>query len=107
MLYLTVLWSFNILWQRIEAEILSNDVSLRGLAPQARAVVTGRLAEITASFRDDQNVSPLLIMRAYLLNTDRVPLLIVFEDVLTECRLFSDFPDDIAYLDFAHDFNSQ
>lgn len=95
------------LWQGIEAEILSNDISLRGLAPQAGAIVTGRLAEIVVSFRDGQNVSPPLITRAYLLNTDRVPLLIGFEDVLTECRLFSDFPDDIAYLEFAHDFNSQ
>jgi hypothetical protein len=41
-----------------------------------------------------------LPVRAYLLNTDRAPLVIGMEDVLTECQLFSDFPHNTAYLDF-------
>ena len=88
------------LWQGIEAEILSTAVPLRGLAPQRTATVTARLAEITATFRDGENVSPPLVMRAYLVDSDKIPLLIGFEDVLTACLLVSDFPSDIAYLEF-------
>jgi hypothetical protein len=62
--------------------------------------VTGRLAEIAATFSDGENTAPPLVMRAYLVDTDRVPLLIGFEDVLTECLLVSDFPNDMAYLEF-------
>ena len=53
------------LWQGIEVEILSSAVPLRGLAPQRRATVTGRLAEITATFKDGENVSPPLVMRSH------------------------------------------
>jgi hypothetical protein len=65
------------------------------------------LAEITATFIDGEHISPPLVMRAYLVDTDRVPLLIGFEDVLTKCRLVSDFPDDIAYLEFAEESSSE
>ena len=90
-------------WQAIEADILSSPIPLRGLAPQRGATVTGRLAEITATFIDGENTAPPLVMRADLVDTDRVPLLIGFEDVLTACLLVSDFPNEIAYLEFAEE----
>lgn len=49
---------------------------------------------------DSRNTTSPLPLRAYLLSTDRVPLVIGMEDVLTECQLCSDFPHNIAYLEF-------
>jgi len=91
-------------WREIETDILTPLLPLRGLAPQKKAIVKGQLAEIACRFADSKSRSPAFPLRAYLANTDRVPLIIGFEDALTECKLFSDFPNEVAYLEFAENF---
>lgn len=88
------------IWRDIERDILTPSLSIRGIAAQKTAVVKGRLAEVTCQFVDDRITSPTLPLRASLLNTDRVPLIIGIEDALTECQLVCDFPNDTAYLEF-------
>jgi hypothetical protein len=62
--------------------------------------VMGRLGEVTLRFHYNDDVSPPLTIKAHLLDEDDRPLILGFEDILTDIRLVSDFAVDTAYLDF-------
>jgi hypothetical protein len=88
------------IWRGMERDILTPLIPIRGIATQKAAAIKGRLAEVTCQFADAHTTSTSLPLRAYLLNSDRVPLIIGIEDALTECQLVCDFPNDMAYLEF-------
>lgn len=51
------------------------------------------------SFHDPQTTSPAMQAKAYLLDDDSAPLIIGYEDGLTELRMLSDYPLQQAYFE--------
>ena len=83
-------------WENIEHRMILPEASL-GLAG---GTVTGQLGEVTLRFHHNNDVSSPLTIKAHLLDGDDRPLIIGFEDILTDIRLVSDFAVDKAYLEF-------
>jgi hypothetical protein len=85
------------IWSRSRSRWLSARKSrLLGIGS---GYASGRLGEVNVVLLDDQNVSPVVRMKAYLLDDDNTPFLIGFEDVLTDFCLFCDYKTNIAYLE--------
>ena len=63
-------------------------------------LVTGRLGWITLRLHDEETISPPLSIKANLIDNNSMPLILGFEDVITEVLLVSDFQQSIAYIIF-------
>jgi hypothetical protein len=61
---------------------------------------SGNFGEATLVVVDDTTTSPPITVRAFLLTDDSEPLLLGFEDFLTRLIIHSDYPHDVAYLEF-------
>ena len=57
---------------------------------------------MTLLFRYNDDVSSPLTIKAHLLDGDDRPLILGFEDILTDIRLVSDFAVETAYFEFPH-----
>ena len=83
--------------QPIFSQILYlNKVNLLGIG---QGSVLGQLANVIMSFHDQQTTSLPLQAKAYLLDDNSTPLIIGYEDGLTELRLISDYPQQQAYFE--------
>jgi hypothetical protein len=85
-------------WEEIEHRMILHQASI-GLAGET---VTGQLGEVTLRFHYNNDVSPPITIKAHLLDGDDRPLILGFEDILTDIRLVSDFAVDTAYLEFPY-----
>lgn len=88
----------TIIPQTIHSQISSpvlypNKVDLFGIG---QGSIRGQLASVIMSFHDPQNTSPAMQAKAYLLDDDSAPLILGYEDGLTELRLISDYPQQQA-----------
>ena len=63
-------------------------------------VVTGRLGWVTLRLHDEETISPPLNVKANLIDDDSLPLILGFEDFITEVLLVNDFQQSIAYIIF-------
>lgn len=87
-------------WKDSSINLLSSHkVILRGLAPQKEAILQANIAEVTCVLLDGHEISRPLKIKAYLLLDDSAPLILGFEDILTEVKLVSDYKNDMAYFD--------
>jgi len=62
--------------------------------------VPARLAEVECRLVDAAAISPTLVMRAFLCESDDVPALLGVEDFLTQCVFVCDHAAGQAYVDF-------
>ena len=62
--------------------------------------VTGRLGWVTLRLHDAETISPPFSVKANLIDDDSMPLILGFEDVISEVLLVSDFQQNIAYIIF-------
>jgi len=63
----------------------------------------GRFGQVTLCFHDAQErerISPPLAIKAYLLSDDSYPIVLGFEDILTDVALYSDYPQQEVFLSF-------
>ena len=87
-------------WEQVRHGFYSNretDVRVGG-----RAAV-GKVGQVTLRFHDAQEqdrISPSLTLKAYLLSDDSYPIVLGFEDFLTDVELHSNFPQQQVYLVF-------
>ncbi|MBI1923804.1 hypothetical protein HYR99_06095 [Candidatus Poribacteria bacterium] len=87
-------------WGQIRYGFYSNqdiDVRVGGRA------TTGKLGQVILRFHDAQEqdrISPSLTLKAYLLSDDSHPIVLGFEDFLTDVELHSNFPQQQVYLVF-------
>lgn len=83
----------------IQRKILYPDpVSLFGVG---RGQVLAHLAEVEMAFVGKRQISPPIRIKAYLLpDNNSLPILIGYDDVLTDLRLVSDYPHQKAYAEF-------
>jgi len=85
-------------WENIEHNMILPQASLE----LGGGTVIGQLGEVTLRFHYNNDVSPPITIKAHLLDGDDRPLILGFEDILTDIRLVSDFVVDTAYLEFPH-----
>ena len=84
-------------WQRIKAKPLDAPplkMQIAGL------FVTAQLAEVECHIVDGEQISPLLVMPAYLCNTDKLPLLLGMENINPGVNLHCDYSHNDACLEF-------
>lgn len=84
------------IWTNARYRFISDEVEM-GIAGQT---VTGRLGWITLRLHDNEMISPPLRIKANLIFDDSLPLILGFEDVLTELIFVGDFRKNIAYIIF-------
>lgn len=72
---------------------------LHGIGTSDEAAVSGTLGRVHILLHDDRSASGPVEMRAFLLDDDAAPLLIGFEDILTQAVLHCDYAAGLAYLD--------
>jgi len=60
--------------------------------------VSGKLAEVAMVFLDKKGLSPPISFKGFLVDSDTVPLIIGFEDILTDIKLVCDYSTKTAFL---------
>ena len=84
------------IWTKAHHYFLSDERD-EGIAGQR---VTMRLGVITLRLHDEETISPPFEVKADLAESDTIPLILGFEDVITEILLVCDFKEDNAYAIF-------
>ena len=85
------------IWQEIDYRLLTPHEFRLTIGGEPVRV---KLAEVTVRLHDDRAISSPLTIKAHLLSDDAHPLLLGFEDVLTDLRLVSDYARQVAYLEW-------
>jgi len=89
------------IWKEIKLEFLSQkEFPILGIAKEESEPILARIATVKLVFIDPETTSSSFRVKAYLLPTDHIPLLFGFEDLLTEYKLFCDYKNNSAYLEF-------
>jgi len=86
-------------WSGAEHRILvPRALPLSGIGGGTTAAPFGT---VVLAIEDGRSFSPPLTIRAFLLPDDSEPLLLGFEDFLTHVILYSDYPHQVAYMEFS------
>jgi hypothetical protein len=91
------------IWQEARHGFYSNAETSISIAGRT---VHGRLGEIKLRFHDTADadrISPAMTIKADLIDDDDDPILLGFEDMLTDVALHSNFRQQQAHLAFPHD----
>jgi len=86
------------IWTNIHHYFISDERE-EGIAGER---VTVRLGVVTLRLYDGETNSPPLRVKTDLAESDTIPLILGFEDVITEILLVCDFHEKIAYAIFRH-----
>jgi len=84
------------IWTNAHHHFISNEIEM-GIGGK---IITGRLGWVTLRLHDEETISPPLNVKANLIDDDSMPLILGFEDVISEVLLVSDFQQSIAYIIF-------
>ena len=83
-------------WAKVSVKwILPGSIQLTGLGSGG---VSGKLAEVVMVFLDKKGHSPPISLKAFLVDSDTVPLIIGFEDILTDIKMVCDYKSKTAFL---------
>ena len=83
-------------WDKVSIKWISpGSIQLTGLGSGG---VSGKLAEVVMIFMDKKGLSPPISFKGFLVDSDTVPLIIGFEDVLTDIKLVCDYRNKTAFL---------
>jgi len=83
-------------WEKVSIKRISpTPIKLLGLGS---GTVSGKLAQVLIIFLDKERLSPPISLKALLVDSDTVPLIIGFEDVLTDIKLVCDYTTKTAFL---------
>jgi len=83
-------------WEKLSIKwIFPSSIELTGLGSGG---VSGKLAEVVMVFLDKKALSPPISLKAFLVDSDSVPLIIGFEDILTDIKLVCDYRIKTAFL---------
>ena len=85
----------NSVWSKGKINwILSHRSDLLGIGG---GKVSGKLGEVTLVLVDKKTASPPIKAKALLLDDDRVPFLIGFEDIMTDIKLVCDYESKTSF----------
>ena len=83
-------------WEKVSVKwIIPGSIQLTGLGSGG---VSGKLAEVVMVFLDKKGTSPSISLKAFLVDSDTIPLIIGFEDVLTDIKMVCDYKSKSAFL---------
>ena len=83
-------------WAKVSVKwILPGSIQLTGLGSGG---VSGKLAEVVMVFLDKKGSSPPISLKAFLVDSDTIPLIIGFEDILTDIKMVCDYKSKTAFL---------
>ena len=83
-------------WEKVSVKwIIPGSIQLTGLGSGG---VSGKLAEVVMVFLDKKGPSPSISLKAFLVDSDTIPLIIGFEDVLTDIKMVCDYKSKSAFL---------
>ncbi|TES91129.1 MAG: hypothetical protein E3J87_08440 [Candidatus Cloacimonadota bacterium] len=87
------------IWQAVETEILTDTV-VKGLIPKEQCVLPVKVGKITLRLIDrEEHISKPLTIMAYLAPNNKIPLIIGFQDILSELRVHFSYKERIAYIE--------
>jgi len=82
-------------WEKVSVKwIFPGTIQLTGLGSGG---VSGKLAEVVMVFLDKKRLSPPISLKAFLVDSDTVPLIICFEDILTDIKPVCDYRTKTAF----------
>ncbi len=85
------------LWQECNCKIFAK-TQIRGMVPDKSAFLNAHYGQIALAFVDHKNVSPEFICKAFLAETNDLPVIIGFSDLLDKVKLVVDYPQKQAFL---------
>ena len=89
------------IWQNISYQkLVTEKSSLYGFAADEQSPVFGKLVQAQIVFIDQDSVSPIMSLRPFLLTEEVAPIVLGFEDFLTQAKLVCNYPDKAAFLEF-------
>ena len=84
------------IWDKVSIKWISpGSIQFTGLGSGG---VSGKLAEVVMVFLDKKALSPPISFKGFLVDSDTVPLIIGFEDILTDIKLVCDYRTKTAFL---------
>ena len=92
--YVSVIPHF--IWTKTHHHFISDEIEM-GIGG---SIITGRLGWVTLRLHDEETISPPLSVKANLIDDNSMPLILGFEDVISEMLLVSDFQQNTAYIIF-------
>lgn len=86
------------IWKGIDAEV-ATDYRISGVVPDKRCSLPVKVGNVTCVVMGRKAISREIKMKAYLTLTDKVPLIIGFDNFLTHFRLNCDYKNKRVYLE--------
>ena len=87
------------IWQESCVEILTDSL-LKGLVPKKQCILNVKVGKITLRFIDEEeHLSRPLLVKAYLAPSNRIPLIIGFQDILSQLRVYFSYKEKAAYIE--------
>lgn len=88
------------IWQEIKTEIVvPKRIEFYGIGPEDQLPLMGQLAKVSCVLVDRTGKFLPISFRAFLADSDSPPLILGFNDILTELKLVSDYKRKQAYLE--------
>jgi len=86
------------IWQDIEKEILG-DYRIKGIVPKKDAFLPVKVANVCAALLDEHKSTRMLKIKAYLSIEPEVPLVLGFENFLSQAKIYSDTQNNSGYIE--------
>ena len=87
------------LWERVRTQQFET-TRIGGLLSRKECAVPARVGILAMTLFDEQGHTQRLIVRAFLAQTTKVPLILGFQDCLEKSTMHVSFPHDDAWLAF-------
>jgi len=85
------------IWKDIDREILG-EYKIQGIVLKRDAFLPVKIANISCVLMDEKNVTGTLKIKAYLSLEEKAPLVLGFENIISNARLYIDTKNDDGYI---------
>ncbi len=86
------------MWEEIETEPLAEDI-MRGIVPKEECFLPVKIAELNGFLMDAKQESQPITFLSYLAPTDKIPLILGVESLLSKCTLYINFLQQKGYIE--------
>lgn len=86
------------IWRRCRNEVIGK-TELRGVVPRRECVMPVKVANVELRLVEPQYATEKIEAKAYLAPTDDIPLIIGFEDLLSDFNVFFNYPTQNAFIE--------
>lgn len=86
------------IWQEIEKELLG-DYKIQGIVPKKDSYLPVKIANVFCVLMDERNVTDKLKIKAYLSLEEKAPLVLGFENIISQARLYIESENNEGYIE--------